>query len=287
MTDKIKHQSMEKESKDSFENDAFSKKEIAEIKDKADPRDASLFAEKLAISKSDQQGSVSDGSKTDLMKHRFDDDARDFLNSQETKDFIKADQKDFTMPQETTIPQETAHVPVDIPLVNEHANLQRQDFVPKSVDAAEVKDTSAISGARILDNMQLQHIEPKVNESAQVIKNLALQVAEKIIATNEALNAKQEVRITLQNGILKDTEVSIFKDGKALGVIFSTGSNESENLLRANSDALMRQLQNNLKDIDRVDIEIEQHDQQNANDDQGNKGRGNQQQEEEEEKQDQ
>jgi type III secretion system needle length determinant len=158
------------------------------------------------------------------------------------------------------------------------------------VDATEIKDTSAMSGAKILNNIQLQHIEPNVSESVEAIKNLAMQVAEKIIATNEALNAKQEVRITLQDGILKDTEVSISKEGKSLDVVFSTGSNASENLLRANSETLMRQLRNNLKDIDRVDIEIEQHE-QSANDNQKNDGRsrnrfGNQQQEEDEENQD-
>ncbi|MDR1173272.1 MAG: hypothetical protein LBK24_00560 [Puniceicoccales bacterium] len=295
MADKIKHQSTEKESKDSFENDAFSRREIAEMKKKADSRDASLFAEKLAKSKSGQQGSDSgaprldsqrrgfpefqgsklersktgrrgrgfDSSKTDLPEHEFDDE-RAFLN-----------------------PQETVQVPVDIPLASGYVNPQRRDLSPKSVDAAEVKDTSAMSGARILASMQLQHIEPKVNESAQVIKSLIQQVVEKITATYEALNAQQQVIVTLRGGIVENMRVFISKVGRVLHVVVAPGSKECEMAAQAGSGTLVRRLQNNLKDIDRVDIVIEQHGQQGADDDQGNKGRGNQQQgKEEEEKQD-
>ncbi|MDR1528628.1 MAG: type III secretion HpaP family protein [Puniceicoccales bacterium] len=363
MTDKIKDQSMKKESGGSFDDDVISKKEIAEIKEKADPRDVSFFAEKFTKNKYGQRENDSDRSKTDLRKYGFDGDGprtnsesqgtklaenkygyqgsdfgssktdpqkhgfnskgsgtlpesqgtklaenkygyqgSDFGSSktdpqkhgfnskgsgtlpesQETKDFI---QKGFIIPKQTGNAQASGMLPVN------DAKSRKQDLSSKDVDATEVKDTSAISGTKILDNIQLQHIEPKVNEPAQVIKNLAIQVAEKIIATNEALNAKQEVRITLQDGILKDTEVSIFKEGKSLGVVFSTGSSDSENLLRANSDTLMRQLQNNLRDVDRIDIEIEQHERQSASDNQNNDGRsrerfGNQQQGEDEENQD-
>ncbi|MDR2776682.1 MAG: type III secretion HpaP family protein [Puniceicoccales bacterium] len=287
MTDKVKHQFMEKGDRDSFESDAFSKKEIAKMNGEADPRDASLFAKKLAENKYGHRGSDSGTPRSDSQKHGFDgSNPRISLESQGTRNFPKLDRKDFAIPSIDNT--KTGYTPP----VNEYTRSKKQDSSlkdaeVKDTDAAEIKDTSAISGTKILNNIQLQHIEPKVNESAEVIKSLAIQVAEKIIATNEALNAKQEVRITLQDGILKDTEVSIFKEGKSLGVVFSTGSNDSENLLRANSDALMRQLQNNLKDIDRVDIEIEQHEQQNANDNQNNNGRSrDQQQEEDEENQD-
>jgi hypothetical protein len=46
-----------------------------------------------------------------------------------------------------------------------------------------------------------------------------------------------------------------------LNVVWFTGSIDSENLLRGNSDAFTRHLQNNLKDTDRIEIEIEQHEQ--------------------------
>ncbi|MDR1457773.1 MAG: hypothetical protein LBI47_02920 [Puniceicoccales bacterium] len=278
MTDKIKNQSTGKENGSSLDDDTLSKKEIAEIGAKADPRDVSFFTEKLTKNGHNQGKNDSGNPRLNSQKHGFDgaehNNPRAFLGSKEAKlmDFLKSDQKSGILP------------------TNEYAKSQKRDSLPKDTDATEVKDTSAISGTKILDNMQLRHIDPKINESAQVIKNLAIQVAEKIIATNEALNAKQEVRITLQDGILKNTEVSISKEGKALNVVFSTGSSDSENLLRANSDALIRQLQNNLKDTDRIEIEIEQHG-QSASDNQNNDGRsrnrfGNQQQGEDEEDQD-
>jgi hypothetical protein len=43
---------------------------------------------------------------------------------------------------------------------------QKRDSSPKDVDATEVKDASAIGGTKIVDSIQLQHIQPKVNESA-------------------------------------------------------------------------------------------------------------------------
>jgi hypothetical protein len=111
---------------------------------------------------------------------------------------------------------------------NESTKSQRQGSLRDMKDVelrnpAEIKDTSAICRAKILDNLQLQHIDPTMNESAQARKSIAVQVAEKIIASNEALNAKQEVRITLQDGILKDTDVSISKEGKSLSVVFLVG----------------------------------------------------------------
>jgi hypothetical protein len=349
VADKIKNQFTGKEKGESFDEDVLSKKEIAEIGEKADPRDVSIFTEKIAKNrhnqgindfdnprdhKYDQRESDSSAPRLDSQKHGLDDGGHNspkafpeskevkftrneyrqqengssvprldsqkhglddgghnspkaFPESKEVKSmyFPNPDQKDFPTLKNMNNIQVS-----DTPSANEYVKPQKRGSSPKDVDATEVKDTSAISGTKILDSIQLQHVEPKVNESAQVIKNLAIQVAEKIIATNEALNTRQEVRITLQDGILKNTEVSISKEGKALNVVFATGSIDSENLLRANSDTLMRQLQNNLKDTDRIEIEIEQHE-QSASDNQNNDGRsrerfGNQQQGEDEENQD-
>ncbi|MDR1891240.1 MAG: type III secretion HpaP family protein [Puniceicoccales bacterium] len=360
MTDKIKHQSMEKGSRDSLENDAFSKKEIAELSNeamqKADPRDVSSFAEKLMKDTNIKNGNGSEDLRFGGGEHnrpgtfsKSDQNQRDsFAGLQKTGDFPRADQNQrnsrdsfvgfqkmgnsqgtgdsqradqnqrdsFAGPQKTGDSQRTG----DFPRADQNQSDSRDSFVGsqktgvvgtrgmnpnaqaiestksqrqgslrdmKDVDLrdpAEIKDTSAISGAKILDNLQLQHIDPAANESAQAIKSIAVQVAEKIIATNEALNAKQEVRITLQDGILKDTDVSISKEGKSLSVVFFSGASDSVNFLRENSDSLMRQLQNNLRDINHVEIEIEQ---QSASDNQNNDGRsrnrfGNQQQQEDE-----
>ncbi|MDR3144153.1 MAG: flagellar hook-length control protein FliK [Puniceicoccales bacterium] len=143
----------------------------------------------------------------------------------------------------------------------------------------------AISGNVILDNMQTMHIDPTSSEAAGIIKNLGVQVAEKIIATYEALNAKQEVRITLQENLLKDTEVVISKDGGRLNVTFMTGSDESASILNHRSGDLRSQLMERLADVNSVEIEVEQQN-QNASDNQNRDGRsqnrfGNEQQDEE------
>jgi type III secretion system needle length determinant len=134
-----------------------------------------------------------------------------------------------------------------------------------------------------LNNIQSQHIAPtSTTEAAGVIKSLMVEVAEKIIATNEALNAKQEVRITLQDGILKDTDVSISKDGKSINIVFATGSEDSVNLLKNQSGELIQRLQNNLKDIDHVAVDIEHQAADNQNRDGRSKNRSSYEQQTEE-----
>jgi hypothetical protein len=128
----------------------------------------------------------------------------------------------------------------------------------------------ATQGVKILESLAMQRIEPQSQEAASVIKSLGVQVAEKIIASYEALNAKQEVRVTLQDSVLKDTEVLISKDGKAISVNFVTGSDESASILNHRSGELRMQLMEKLNGIDHIDIEIEH---QNANDNQNNDGR--------------
>jgi type III secretion system needle length determinant len=141
------------------------------------------------------------------------------------------------------------------------------------------------SGNKILDGLQAQHIEPTSNEAAMLIKNLGVEVAEKIIATHEALNAQQEVRITLRDGVMKDTEIIISKDGRALNVSFITGSDDSASILNLRSGDLRTQLMEKLNDVTRVDVEVEQRE---ASDNQNSDGRsqnrfGNQREGEEEE----
>jgi type III secretion system needle length determinant len=145
-----------------------------------------------------------------------------------------------------------------------------------------------MSGNAILDTIQMRHIDPLSVEAAGIIKNLGVQVAEKIIATYEALNAKQEVRMTLQDSVLKSTEVVISKNGGQLNVTFLTGSEESANILNYRSGDLRTQLMERLADVNNVEVEVEH---QNASDNQNSDGRsqnrfgGDQQQGEEDSEQ--
>ena len=52
------------------------------------------------------------------------------------------------------------------------------------------------------------------SEAATAIKDIGVEIAARICATTEALNAGMEVRITIQENTLKGTEVFITKNGK-------------------------------------------------------------------------
>ena len=93
------------------------------------------------------------------------------------------------------------------------------------------------------------------------------------------------MRITLQEGILQDTEVIISKDGKALNITFVTGSDDSANILNHRSGELRTQLMEKLSDVTQIEIEVEQHnlnDNQNSGGQSQNQSGGQQQQGEEE-----
>lgn len=90
-------------------------------------------------------------------------------------------------------------------------------------------------------------IEEAAAASAAEINAICADVAARIIACAEALNARQEVRITMQNAILKGTEVFISKDGKQLGIRFVTYSHESCDILQQNLGQLREQLMRTLQ----------------------------------------
>jgi hypothetical protein len=96
----------------------------------------------------------------------------------------------------------------------------------------------------------------KAEQQAGVIKSIGVEVAERILASNAALDAKQEVRISLRENILQSTEVIVSKDGKMLAVNFYTAAAESASLLAAKQAELRLHLLNNLSDVNDVDVNI-------------------------------
>ncbi|MDR1401610.1 MAG: flagellar hook-length control protein FliK [Puniceicoccales bacterium] len=254
MVDKIKNQGLEKGRSDSLSGDNFSRKEIADVNKRADPRDAASFADSFAKKKHDQ-GKNESGKL--LQKSDFPSDS-----------------------SEEKIPRQSGFV----------ANEKRTSAEEKKLDAdgvlnsENIKDASALNGMQILNNLQMQRIESASAsaEAANVIKNLGVEVAEKIIASYEALNAKQEVRITLQENILKDTEISISKDGKSLNVNFVTQSDESASILNHRSGELRTQLMEKLHGIDHISIGVER---QESNENQSGDGRSGKQKRDQEEEQ--
>lgn len=127
-------------------------------------------------------------------------------------------------------------------------------------------------GNVILNTIAAQRTYVEPTEAASTIRDIGVQVANEILATREALNAKQEVRIMLKDSVLKDTEVFVIKDGKSLSVSFVTGASESADILNQRSGDLRTQLMERLDDVDFVDIQVEDNSQSNA-DNQNQDGR--------------
>lgn len=92
------------------------------------------------------------------------------------------------------------------------------------------------------------------SEAATAIKDIGVEIAARICATTEALNAGMEVRITIQENTLKGTEVFITKNGKEIGIRFVTCDTQSADILNQRSGELRSQLMGSLKDIDYVEV---------------------------------
>ena len=111
-----------------------------------------------------------------------------------------------------------------------------------------------------LTDAQLTHVNggAGVNETAEsaeeVIRNIGIQVAERIEATMEALNARQEVRLAIQNTLLKGSTVIISKIGKEHNVSFVTVNDQQVYFLSQHIGELRSRLMEALKDIDYVEV---------------------------------
>ncbi|MDR1413529.1 MAG: hypothetical protein LBI56_01140 [Puniceicoccales bacterium] len=287
MVDKLKNQSPEKGSVSSSHGDGFSKKEISEKSRSANPKDAESFADAFSKKRNNKEGGQGNlfEKKQDPWKqentHPFHGDERlnfhgDNKNtsgggfqSTRGRDNFQSNRSEVKFSNSSGQTTDF-HKRIDSPInayesVSEKKSTERSEEKDSAV-VKDIKDASILSGMKILDSLQMQRIEPSSAEAANVIKNLGIEVAQRIIASHEALNAKQEVRITLQESILKETEVFITKDGKSLSVNFFTQSDESANILNHRSGELRMQLMEKLQDIDHIEIGVEQ---QESNDGQG------------------
>lgn len=90
-------------------------------------------------------------------------------------------------------------------------------------------------------------IEEAAAAAAAEINAISADIAARIIAANAALNARQEVRITIQDAILKGTEAFVSKDGNQVGVRFVTSSPESCEFLEQHFGQLREQLKQALQ----------------------------------------
>ncbi|MDR2721153.1 MAG: hypothetical protein LBB15_02590 [Puniceicoccales bacterium] len=114
----------------------------------------------------------------------------------------------------------------------------------------------------------------KAEKQANSIRSIGTEIAEKILASAAALNAKQEVRIMLKNSILPNTEIVLSKDGKMLSVNFFTSASESASLLSSKQAELRLHLLNTLHDVNDVDVNIYQEASTESEDSHDGRSRG-------------
>jgi type III secretion system needle length determinant len=96
-----------------------------------------------------------------------------------------------------------------------------------------------------------------------------------LISDMERSGGIAEVRITIKNAVLSDTEVRISVNGGVTSVAIVTGDIESYDLLAANSQALQNRLSDRLGDA-HVDVELDAARQKSDNSDAGQDGRSRQ-----------
>lgn len=242
----------------SFDSEKVDAKIISEISKKADAGDALLFANKMKGNGSSDNG-ASGGRSNELSL--FQNQSGGKVSSEGVKGTFTGN-----VGMSVSNPNVSSYKSVPENTAMSHNN-------DNDVKNDENKQPGAMAyGNVILDTIAAQRTYVEPTEAASTIRDIGVQVANEILATREALNAKQEVRIMLKDSVLKDTEVFVIKDGKSLSVSFVTGASESADILNQRSGDLRTQLMERLDDVDFVDIQVEDNSQSNA-DNQNQDGR--------------
>lgn len=130
-------------------------------------------------------------------------------------------------------------------------------LTPDQAKINQPENVPMFSGVNILNSIESAHVAPTSTTAAEIIKNVGSTIAERILATQEALNANQEVRITLQDNVLKNTEVFISRDKSGLNVHFITGAMESADILNFRSGDLRTQLMEKFPEYKNIDVQVE------------------------------
>ena len=145
--------------------------------------------------------------------------------------------------------------------LSEHSLLKDPEtetvLTPDQAKINQPENVPILSGVNILNSIESAHIAPSSTAAAEIIKNVGSTIAERILATQEALNANQEVRITLQDNVLKNTEVFISRDKSGLNVHFITGAMESADILNFRSGDLRTQLMEKFPEYKNIDVQVE------------------------------
>ncbi|MDR0679883.1 MAG: hypothetical protein LBF42_02510 [Puniceicoccales bacterium] len=140
---------------------------------------------------------------------------------------------------------------------------KKEDEKPQKKSCREIEKDNKSGGEAILNSLRTlsefsQSEIAKAGKQAGMVKSLGYEVAERILASADALNAKQEVRVVIKDNILKDTEVVISKDSKMLAVDFYTSADRSASWLISKQVELRAHLLQTLQGFNDVDVNVYQ-----------------------------
>jgi type III secretion system needle length determinant len=122
-------------------------------------------------------------------------------------------------------------------------------------DDINIDPAKMSAGERILSSMQSVS-ETSLKFSTETIAQIGSEIVNRILISNAALDAKQEVRVQLKNDVLPGTEIFIAKDGPKLNVQFVTTVSESAFFLMGRQGELRQHLMDNLKEINSIEINV-------------------------------
>ncbi len=149
---------------------------------------------------------------------------------------------------------------------NENSNLTN-DVVSNPGD-------TILGNLRNISDFYSTSVNKTVEVETNTIKTLGSEVAERIIASREALNAEKEVRVSLKDNVLPQTEIRIVKNEKtnSLAVDFYTSSDKSAVLLSMKQTDLRMYLNDKLTNFSDIEVNVYQ----NSAGDEHNDGRSRQ-----------
>ncbi|MEJ5301180.1 MAG: type III secretion HpaP family protein [Thermodesulforhabdaceae bacterium] len=164
-------------------------------------------------------------------------------NPREGKDTIISGMLDKNFSGETSSPVDTT---------GGKLSLSRQEQEPDDVVAEAVLQMNRFS------TMVFSEVSPSVQKSQGVgsLPEPVRKMVERILVEVPDSSNKQEVRISLSNDVLPDTEVRLVREDGVLKVKFVTGSEDAHRLLSPNLSSLKDQLESRQGDTVMVSVEM-------------------------------
>lgn len=203
--------------------------------DKADQADVTAF--QSVMEKKKDSGSKNKGDKKESSKAKIT--LSDLFKKEATGPLTNKDKKDLTA------------INLNDDLKKDSAEkfgikkYTREDETDSNLNCAFVA-ISQYSGQSVSNDIVVS------SDIKEVFSKISNEIVAKMMATNNSLDAKQEISISFKNDVLPGTEAVILKDGKSLSVSFVTNVDMSAQLILQNSNDLQSLLSQKLKETEVV-----------------------------------